>query len=28
LSLMNGNQFICGIGSIALEQSITIMKSI
>jgi len=25
---MNGNQFICGIGSIALEQSITIMKSI
>ncbi len=25
---MNGNQFICGIGSIALEQAITIMKSI
>jgi histidine ammonia-lyase len=28
LSLMNGNQFICGIGSMALEQAITIMKSI
>ena len=28
LSLMNGNQFICGIGSMALEQSITLMKSI
>ena len=25
---MNGNQYICGIGSMALEQSITIMKSI
>lgn len=28
LSLMNGNQFICGIGSMALEQAIVIMKSI
>jgi histidine ammonia-lyase len=25
---MNGTQFICGIGSMALEQAITIMKSI
>ena len=28
LSLMNGNNFICGVGSLALEQSIVIMKSI
>jgi histidine ammonia-lyase len=28
LSLINGNQFICGIGSMALEEAITIVKSI
>ncbi|CDW90715.1 histidine ammonia-lyase [Stylonychia lemnae] len=28
LSLINGNQFLCGVGSIALEQSINIIKSI
>ncbi len=28
LSLMNGNQYICGIGSMALELSITLIKSI
>eukprot|EP00347_Sterkiella_histriomuscorum_P014532 403360518 len=28
LSLINGNQFICGVGSVALEKSINIIKSI
>jgi histidine ammonia-lyase len=28
LSLINGTQFICGVGSVALEEAITIIKSI
>lgn len=28
LSLINGTQFICGVGSVAVEEALTIIKSI
>ena len=28
LALINGTQFICGVGSVALEEALTIIKSI